>query len=237
MDQVLPSVALPIVCGSRFNGTTHMCVCIHNIWKHIITMQNLLRAQCMIYDAHWHIVVGTGADTQFSVTFLSWRTHFSKTHHYMAHVCDWHTIVEVYYSVTQYSEAHYAMAQWQPHYCEAHVHTIVRHTSKLSWGTLLCGTIPHHCGAHCNTIVWHTSTLLWGTLLCGTLPNYREAHYCGAHQSWGRPAAIRAGGAPSPVLEIHTVLIISHRLRPLKLTFYPDHNGIGLNGRYVKTVS
>ena len=157
---------------------THVC-CINNTWKHAITVPNLLRAQCMIYDAHWHIVVGTGADTQFSVTFLSWRTHFSKTHHYMAHVCDWHTIVEVYYSLTHWgilfdgTLTATLLCGTLLRYCEAHCQTIVRHTivwhnSTPLWGTLQYYRVAHFHAIVRHTIVWHTSKLSWGTLLWGT---------------------------------------------------------------------
>ena len=73
----------------------------------------------------------------------------------------------------------------------------------------------------------------WQPLLWGTLPNYREAHYCGAHQSWGRPAAIRAGGSSFPCPgNPHSSY---HQSSSLEADFLSRSqcNGIGLNGRYV----
>ena len=166
MDQVLLSVALPIVCRSRFNGTTHMRL--YHIWGHIITMQNLLRAQYNIWKTLTHCVhwCTNTILCHISVVLIEWRTHYSK-----AHICDWHTIVEVYYSVTQYSQAHHSMAHWRPNYCGTHFHT------------------------------GHTSTLLWGTSILG--------------QASSHPGR---GGAPSPVLEIHTQSYHHRPCHPFKLT-------------------
>ena len=92
------------------------------------------------------------------------------------------------------------------------------HISSLLWGTL-----SHYCGAHYHL----ESTQLWGYTIvsCGTFPHFCGAHFHSAahlhtivahinlragHQPSGQ------GGAPRPVLEIHTLLIVSHHLRPLK---------------------
>ena len=157
MDQVLLSVPLPIVCGSQFNGTTHMCVCIPHLKAH-----------------HYH------AKSIASTVYHIWCTLTHCCGYWCRHTILCHISVMTY---TLFQDTPlYGTRLWLTHYCRSVLFTdTLRHTIRWHTSTLLWGTLPNYrkalyCVAQFHTIVGHTAILS-----CGTLPRYCEAHYCVAH--------------------------------------------------------
>ena len=141
------SVALPIVCGSRSNATTHMRVYIE---PHLRASQ----LQCKIFFNHT-----LKYDTLWCRnTILSYISIVHNVHTIPRYVILWNTYTFTMWQISSLlcgTLSHYCGAHYHyPHNCGAHYrvahfHFIVGHNSKLLWGTLSqCGTSPHYCGSH-----------------------------------------------------------------------------------------